>query len=173
MLGIEGSVIRVGGVYSIPANGSSMLRKLLYDAGTHFAVLEVIFAASLSPQGMTDVLPKFQNQVQLLRIALEPHGIEDSLEWFELSVDDPLLRCETLSCLRALSESLCIRFHGDHLFFAWGCTPDTIFPLGVYSFVSDRSAGPSRWRHATSASLGVHYDSTHSRPRLRKSCTGL
>jgi hypothetical protein len=106
--------------FSIPAKGSTELRKLLYDAGRHFGYLDVLLgpgSASSSPDSLTEVLPTFQGQVQLLRYALEPLGIEDSLEWLELSVDDFLLRSETLSRLQELIDSLWSRFHGDHLFF--------------------------------------------------------
>jgi hypothetical protein len=115
MLGIEGRVTRRGS-----AKGNTEMRTLLYDAGRHFGYLVMLLgpgSASSSPDSLTEVLPTFQGQVQLLRYALEPLGIEDSLEWLELSVDDFLFRSETLSRLQELIDSLWSRFHGDHLFF--------------------------------------------------------
>jgi hypothetical protein len=108
----------------------------LYDAGNHYAFLEFILSASLTPAAMTGVFPlapgyglltpemmtrfapSFQEHVQQFGSALEPLGIEDSLEWLELSADDPVLRSGSLSRFYQLYESLVLRFNGDHIFFA-------------------------------------------------------
>jgi hypothetical protein len=123
----QGQSLKV--VFPIPAKGSSELRKLLYDAGNHYAYLEFILSASITPQpktgalslltpdAMTAALPLFQEHVLQLCFALEPLHIEDSLEWLELSVDDRLLRSGTLTRLHKLRQFLELRFYGDHLFF--------------------------------------------------------